>query len=259
MQKKWLLLAGLVAILIPVIAFMGCSAGSSLGNNGGSPLEINLNSQQEGIWVNGQGKVTATPDVANISLGIEAQAATVSEAQAEAASAMDKVMNALTKNGVAKKDIKTQYFNISKVTRWDDKNRQEVVLGYRVTNTVTAKIRDMEKTGIIIDAVALAGGDLTRINSIYFSIDDPTPYQEEARDKAMADAKNKAEQLADLAGVKLGKPTYISENLYFPPPIYRDVPMMEGAPAPAPAPTTSISPGEMEVALNVQVVYAILN
>jgi len=257
MQKKWLLLAGLVAIFIPVIAFVGCSADSGLGNNGGSPLEINLNNQQEGIWVNGQGKVTATPDIANVSLGIEAQAVTVSEAQAEAASAMDKVMNALTKNGVAKKDIKTQYFNISKVTRWDDKNRQEVVLGYRVTNTVTAKIRDMEKTGIIIDAVALTGGDLTRINNIYFSIDDPTPYQEEARDKAMADAKNKAEQLADLSGVKLGKPTYISENLYYPPPIYRDVGMKEGVPAPAP--TTPISPGETEVTLSVQVVYAILN
>ncbi|MFC1871508.1 SIMPL domain-containing protein [Chloroflexota bacterium] len=257
MQKKWLLLAGLVAIVIPVITFMGCSAGSSLGTNGGSPLEINLNNQQEGIWVNGQGKVTATPDIANVSLGIEAQAATVSEAQAKAASAMDRVMDALSNNGVAKKDIKTQYFNISKVTRWDDNNRQEVVLGYRVTNTVTAKIRDIEKTGTLIDDTATAGGDLTRINNIYFSIDDPAPYQEEARDKAMADAKNKAEQLADLSGVKLGKPTYISENLYYPPPIYRDVGMMEGAPAPAP--TTPISPGETEVTLNVQVVYAILN
>ena len=126
-----------------------------------------------------------------------------------------------------------------------------------MANTVTAKIRDIEKTGIVIDAVAVAGGDLTRINNIYFSIDDPTPYQEEARDKAMVDAKTRAEQLADLAGVKLGKPTYISENLYFPPPIYKDVQMREGAPAPAP--TTPISPGEMEVTLSVQVAYAILN
>jgi uncharacterized protein YggE len=257
MQKKWLLLVGLVTIVIPVIVFVGCSTGSSWDTNRGSPLEINLNNQQEGIWVNGQGKVTAIPDVANVSLGIEAQATTVSEAQAEAASAMDKVMNALTKNGVAKKDIQTQYFNISKITRWDDKNQQEVVLGYRVTNTVAAKIRDIEKTGTIIDAAALAGGDLTRINSIYFSIDDPTDYHKEARDKAMADANNKAEQLANLSGVKLGKSTYISENLYFPPPIYRGAPMMEGAAVPAPA--TPISPGEMEVTLSVQVVYSILN
>jgi len=256
MNRKWLWIAGAAVLLIPVIVLAGCSAGT--GNLGGtSPLEINLNNQQEGIWINGQGKVTVVPDIANLSLGIEAQAAIVSEAQAEAALAMDEVMNALTKNGVAKKDIQTQYFNISKITRWDDKNQQEVVLGYRVANTVTAKIRDIEKTGAVIDAVALAGGDLTRINSIYFSIDDPAVYQKEARDKAMADAKDRAEQLADSAGVKLGKPTYISENLYFPSPVYRDVGVMEGAAAPAP--TTPISPGEMEVTLSVQVVYAILN
>lgn len=254
MQKRWLLLAGFVVILIPIIAFVGCSTSSNPGNNVG-PLGINLNSQQEGIWVNGQGKATATPDIANLSLGIEAQAATVSQAQAEATSAMDDVKNTLTNNGVAEKDIQTQYFNISKITRWDDKDGQEIILGYRVTNAVTVKIKDIEKTGEIIDAVALAGGDLIRINNIYFSIDDPAPYQEEAREKAMADAENKAEQLAKLAGVKLGKPTYISENLYFPQPIYRDGAMMEGASVPK----TPISPGEMEITLSVQVAYAILN
>ena len=131
------------------------------------------------------------------------------------------------------------------------------MIGYRVTNTVTASIRDIEKAGTVIDAVALAGGDLTRINSIYFSIDDPTPYQKEARDEAMNDAKNKAEQLASLSGVKLGKPTYISENFYAPS-IYRyDVPMKEAGMSSAPS--TIISPGEMDITLNVQVTYAILN
>lgn len=251
MNKKWLLLAGLMVILMPMLFFAGCSFAPGSGN---PPLEINLNNQQEGIWVNGQGKVTAIPDIANLSLGIEAQADTVNEAQMKAISAMDNVMNALTENGVAKNDIQTQHFSINKITRWDDENWQEVILGYRVANIVTAKIRDIEKTGTIIDAVALAGGDLTRINNIYFSIDDPTQYEQEAREKAMVDAKNKAEQLATLSGVKLGKPTYISENLYFPMPIYRDAAMYKGAPAPTP-----ISPGEMEITLSVQVVYAIAN
>lgn len=257
MKKKWLWVVGLVALVVPVVALSGCYAGEGQESRTLSPLAINLNNQQEGIWVNGQGEVTVTPDIANVSLGIEAQAATVTEAQNQAALAMDNVMNTLTKNGVAKKDIKTQYFNISKITRWDEKNQQEIVLGYRVTNTVTAKIRDIEKTGTIIDAVALVGGDLTRVNNIYFSVEDPTTYHKEARDKAMADARNKAEQLASLAGVTLGKATYISENLYFPPtPIYRG-PMIEAAPA-AP-PTTPISPGETEITLSVQVTYAILN
>lgn len=257
MNKKWLWVVGLVALVVPAVALIGCNAGDGQVSRTSSPLAINLNSQQEGIWVNGEGKVTVTPDIANVSLGIESQAATVTEAQNNAASAMDAVMNTLTENGVAKNDIQTQYFSISKVTRWDDNKQQEVVLGYRVTNTVTAKIRDIEKTGAIIDAVALAGGDLTRINNIYFSVDDPTAYHEEARAKAMADASNKAEQLASLAGVKLDKATYISENLYFPPtPIYRG-PVMEAAPAASPM--TPISPGETEITLTVQVTYAILN
>ncbi len=255
MEKgKWLWLAGLVVLLAPATFLLGCNAGATQGINGGSPLEITLNNQQKGIWVTGQGEVTVAPDIANISLGIEAQAATVSQAQDKAAAAMEKVMDALTGNGLAKKDIQTQYFNISQITRWDDKNQQIVVLGYRVTNTITAKIREIAKTGTIIDAAALAGGDLTRINNIYFSVDDPTAYHKEAREKAMADAENKAEQLADLSGVRLGQPTYISENLYFPPsPVYRGAPAMEASA------TTPISPGEMEITLSIQVVYAILN
>ena len=252
MNKK-LLVIGLVALLVPVIAFTGCKV-SMPGGSGGSPIEVNVNNQQEGIWSSGEGKVTVTPDIATVSLGIEAQKATVSEAQAEAQSAMDSVMNALNTNGVAEKDIQTQYFNISQITRWDDNNQQEIVVGYRVTNTVTAKIRDVTKAGIVIDAVALAGGDLTRVNYITFSVDDPTRYHDEARDKAMADARGKAEQLASLAGVKLGKPTYISESSYSPP-VYREIPVEPVAPAPA----TPISPGEMEITLNVQVVYSIVD
>jgi uncharacterized protein YggE len=252
MNRK-LIILGLVTLMVPVIVFTGCKV-SIPGDSGGPPIEVNVNNQQEGIWASGEGKVTVTPDIATVSLGIEAQAATVSDAQSEAQSAMDRVMDALNTNGVAEKDIQTQYFNISQITRWDDKNQQEIVIGYRVTNTVTAKIRDVTKAGIVIDAVALAGGDLTRVNYISFSVDDPTRYHDEARDKAMADARGKAEQLASLAGVKLGKPTYISESSYSPP-VYREVPVEPVAPAPA----TPISPGEMEITLNVQVVYSIID
>ncbi|MFC1980658.1 SIMPL domain-containing protein [Chloroflexota bacterium] len=259
MKKKWLMAVGLVMILA-VIGVAGCSSPGTdtvsytSGEDGN--LSINLNSQQEGIWVSGEGKVTAIPDIANMQLGIEAQETSVALAQSQAAEAMDRVMKSLSSNGVAEKDIQTQYFNISKVTRWDDKNQQEVVIGYRVTNSVTAKIRDIEKTGTIIDAVAIAGGDLTRVNGIYFSVDDPTPYQKESRDKAVADARNKAEQLASQAGVKLGTATYISENVYYPPtPRYGGV-MMEAAQAKVP---TQISPGETEITLSVQIAYSIVN
>ncbi len=256
MKKLWFVIVILTAVLV-VVGLSGCGTSGEIGGGGADSLQLNLNSQQQGIWVNGEGKVSAVPDIANLQLGIEAQESSVAAAQFQAAEAMDKVMEALDDNDVAEKDIQTQYFNISKVTRWDDDNQQEVVLGYRVTNTITAKIRDIEKAGTIIDAVILAGGDLTRINSIYFSVDDPTTYKKEARDEAMADAKNKAEQLASLAGVKLGKPTYISESFYLPSSYRYDVPMMEAGRSSAPA--TVISPGEMDITLSVQVTYAILN
>ena len=249
-KKDWLLGISL-ALVLAIVGLAGCSPGNT------APIEIeglSINSQQEGIWVSGQGVVTVTPDIATLRLGVEVQAESVATAQEQAAEAMDEVMEALTDNGIAKKDIQTQHFSIYPVTRWDKDDEEQVIVGYRVTNTVSAKIREIDKAGTIIDAVAAAGGDFTRINGIYFSVDDPSAYYEEAREKAMADAKAKAEQLAELAGGNLGKATYISESSYAPPPIYRGGEVYEEA---AMAVETPISPGEMEISLSVQVAYTI--
>ena len=248
MKRNLLVGVGVVvislALVLSLVGFSACTAGpTTIGT-------VDLNTQQEGIWVNGQGEVTVTPDLATLWLGVEAQADTVTEAQSQAVEAMDNVMTALTDNGVDEDDIQTQYFSIDQVTRWDDD--EYVVIGYRVTNMVIAKIRDIDNVGAIIDAVAEAGGDLTRINNIAFSVDDPSEYYEEAREEAMADAKAKAEQLADLAGIELGQPTYISEGNIYPPIVYRDAGM-----APEEGYTTSIGPGEIELTLTVQVAYAI--
>ncbi len=246
MKKRWLVGISL-ALVLAIVGLAGCAA----------PGQISLVTQEEGIWVTGQGKVSAVPDIVTLRLGIQAQEASVAQAQTQAAEAMDKVMTALIDNGVAEKDIQTQYFSIRQVTKWDRVKEEEVVVGYRVTNKVTAKIRDIDKAGAIIDAVAEAGGDLTRIDSLSFSIDDPSAYYEQARGKAMAEAKAKAEQLAELAGVKLGKPTYISEDISYP--IYPREIYVGEAPVLAPAPPTPIMPGETEISLTVQVAYTILD
>ncbi len=253
MRRIWLLAAG-VLLVLSVVGLYGCSPGTTLGS--GANLGVNLSSQQVGLWVNGKGEVSAVPDVANLVLGVQAQSATVADAQSQAAKAMDGVMAALAGNGVAKKDIQTQYFNVQQLTKYDNNKQQTIVIGYQVTNMVTAKIRTLDKAGAIIDAVVKAGGDLTRINSISFSVDDPTSYYNDARQKAMADARAKADQMAGLAGIKLGKPTYISESSYLPP---TPTPVLRAEAVPAPAPQTSISPGEMKISVNVQVVYAILD
>lgn len=252
MKKKWLLAAGLVLVIVAV-GLVGCGPGNTAL---GEIENLNISNQQEGIWVSGQGKVTAVPDIAILQLGIEAQATSVAEAKTEADEAMEKVQKALTENGIADEDIQTQYFNIYRVTKWDRDTEEEIVVGYRVTNMVKAKIRDIDKAGTIIDAVAKAGGDLTRIDNISFTIDDPSAYYEEAREKAMDEVKVKAEQLAELAGVTLDKPTYISEGIQYPPIQRSYLEFAEEMAVPAPV-GTSISPGELEITLTVQVVYGI--
>jgi len=142
MKKRWLWALTLL-LVIPVVFFSGCSCTRVELGDVPASLRVNLEGgQQSGIWVSGEGEVTAVPDIATLRLGIEAQEATVDEAQARAAEAMDGVMSALKDNGVAEKDIQTQYFSVNKVTRWDREEDEEVILGYRVTNIVTAKIRE---------------------------------------------------------------------------------------------------------------------
>jgi len=243
MKIKPILIA-LSIILATALILGGCETGTSTGV---------ISGQQEGISVSGQGKVFATPDIANLTLGIQAQAATVSEAQSQATSVMNEVMAALTANGIAEKDIQTSYFNIQRVTQWDSNKNQEVTVGYMVNNQVTVKIRQVENAGTIIDAVASAGGDFTRINNIQFSIDDPLPYYDQARAKAMADVKDRAQSLAKLAGVTLGKLVYVTESSGQ---VYPQV-ISVGRSSVDSAQTTPISAGELEIDLTVQAVYSI--
>ena len=258
MKKKWLLAISLTLVLA-MIGLCGCSPSSEGISISPKGLQVNLNAQQEGIWVTGKGEVSVVPDIATLSLGVESQKASVAEAQAEASEAMDKVMTALKDSGVAEKDIQTQYFRIRQRTEWDRETEEEIVVGYQVTNTVSAKIRDIDKVGTIIDAAAKAGGDLVRIQGINFSVEEPSTYYAELREKAMADAEAKAKQLAKLAGVTLGKATYVSEGIQVPRPTWVEYMAGGMAPAPAPAPTpTPISPGETKISLTLQVAYAII-
>lgn len=260
MKRRWFLPVSLGVVLM--LATVGLGSCTSVTEVAGLPPI-----QQQGIWVSGRGEVTVTPDIAILGLGIVAQEASVADAQTKASEAMDKVMTALTDSGVTEKDIQTQYFNIRQRTKWDREEEEEIVVGYRVTNMVIAKIRDVDyesrpldyRIGIIIDAVVEAGGDLVRIDNLSFSVEDPSAYYQEAREEAMADAKAKAEQLAELAGVTLGKPTYISEGVHIPP-IYEDVYYQKGGGLPRPtAALPPMSLGEMNITLTVQVAYAILD
>ena len=255
MKKKAILLIGLTLAAIAISA-AGCetlSPPSTAKTSAGSVLSISQ--QNTGIWVNGEGSVSVVPDVAILSLGVEVQSDTVAVAQAEAATSMNAVMRELKNKGIADKDIKAQQFSIYPVRRWSDDKGEEVLVGYRVNHMVVARVRKVADAGAIIDAVTSAGGDYIRINSISFTVDDPSEYQVEAREKAMADAEAKAKQLAEAGGVRLGVPTYINESGGYVP-VPREYAVKAFAEV-APMAATPISPGEMEISISVQVVYSI--
>ena len=243
MKKKLLLLfSGIAILMLAAVSLVGCQASST---------PASVSNPQTGISVTGEGKVTVTPDIANIQLGIQAQAQTVADAQAQATKARNDLMAALKANGVADQDIQTQYYNVQQITNWDNNKQQQIITGYQVSNVVNVKVRDITKAGSVIDAVTAAGGDLTRVNSIQFSLNDPTTSIDKAREKAMADANDTATQLAKFAGVKLGKPISISESSSTPPyPVY-------AKDAAASSSSTPISAGTLDITLDVQVLYAI--
>jgi uncharacterized protein YggE len=243
----------LAVLALGALAFsaFGCGAAQAADSTPGSVYVVGQNT---GISVTGTGKITVTPDLAILSAGVQVEAATVAAAQQEAAQAMTAVLAALKANGVAEKDIATSGYSIYPQYNYGT-DKQPTVTGYVVSNTVTVKIRKIADAGKIIDAAAAAGGNDIRINNLYFTVDNPAQYNDEARELAMADALKTAQQLAKLGGVTLGKPAFISESGgYTPqPPIYYDT-AGRGVTSEA---VTPVTPGETELSLSVQVIYNI--
>lgn len=255
---KRVLIAMMVVVPLLVAACAGGNGGSPVG---GAPLPAAAQgytgysaSQQFGLWVSGVGRVTYTPDVVLLQVGVEAQAPTVAATQEQARNAMAGVLAVLRDKGIADKDIQTTRFSIQPVYEWIEMKKKQELTGYQVTNLVQAKIRDVSKAGEVIDAAAEAGGDVARIQGISFSLDDPSPLQDQARELAVKNAVAKAKQIASAAGIGLGEVLFISETTFGLP---TPVAMMRAEAALSGAPPTEILPGEGEVSVQVQVVYAI--
>ena len=200
-------------MVLSALALAACTTGTSnapstLASPNTQTTGINVINQPTGISVDGQGKATATPDLAVARLGFAVKTKTVAEAQSQAASSMQAVIAALKAKGLGDKDIQTSRFSI--VSEPQMENGRQVGTLFHLTNVVTAKIRQMDKVGDILDAALASGAN--RVESLSFTIEDPTPIMNQARDKAMADAKAKADQLAKGTGVKVGSPISISEG-----------------------------------------------
>jgi uncharacterized protein len=253
------LLNGLDAAQVEAFA-RGTSSYSSFGSS---------LSASTGIQATGVGVVEAQPDIAIISLGVETFADSVSSARGEAANAMDAMLTVLRAAGVADEDLETQYFNIQPEYTYDQvtttlENGQKVarserrLTGYRVTNTLSVTIRDLDAIGTIVDSVADAGGDATRLNNISFTIDDGSALEAQARELALLDAVAKADLYASVTGVERGKLVTIVETsgTQYPQVARAESAKLgfDGDTAYAP---TAILAGDLQVRVTVQTVFGI--
>ena len=237
------------------------SAQASLGA-GPAPAMMQAPSTTAGIWVTGRASISVEPDLVLLNIGVDAMAETVAEARGQAAQAMDAIIQAVKARGLEDKDVQTQSFNIwpryeyPEVTSGGSSIRKQVLVGYTVNNTARIKIRNVDDVGAIIDDVADAGGDVTRINGIKFSIEDPKPFMTQLRDEAVKDAIAKAEHFATLTGVTVGDLVFIGEVGAGTPAVrgFSEDAMMMAATA---VDNTSVSGGELELSLNVQAAFSI--
>ena len=187
-----------------------------------------------------------------MSTGVEVRAQSVAEARARAADAANAVVAALLAEGVEEGDIRTVDFYI--YPEYDYRDETPRIVGYVVSNTVEVTVRDVERVGELIDAVAAAGGDAVRFGGISFAREDPGALAREARELAIADARAKAEQLAELTGVSLGSVVSVAETSWAAP----LVGLSPGAEfAVEDSAATSIQPGTSAVTVSVQAVWAI--
>lgn len=201
------------------------------------------------ITVVGEGSASAKPDVARASIGVEITATTVADATKQNNDKMNAVIAKIKSLGIADKDIQTTNYSVS-IQR--NTGRTNEIIGYRVSNTVSLTIRDLDKVGTILDQTTQAGAN--NIYGISFAVDDTSKMQSDARAKAMADAQKRADELAKLAGATRGDVLVVSEVIQSNP-----VPLFAAAPAALRAADSesSIEAGELALKMRVQVVYGI--
>jgi uncharacterized protein YggE len=238
MFVKISLLLGVTAALSMLA--LGCRSDTTVMTN---------SSEKPGITVSGEGSVYGQPDVAVATLGVQATAATVADARSQASDKMDAMLSALKNGGVAEKDIQTTQFSID--PQYDFSNNRQTLTGFMVNNIVSVKIHNIDKTGELIDAAVSAGGDQARVQGLQFTIDDPSSLKDEARKKAMTDAHGRAQTLADAAGATLGGARSITEGGGATPITFGAADMAKLAAAP----TTPIETGQLQVTIDVSVVY----
>ena len=239
MKSKSILIA---AVLSFALFLSACGNAPALAPSAQPPIRS--------ITVSGEGKVTLSPDIAYINIGVHTEKPTAAEAVAENNTQAQAVIAALKKAGVDAKDLQTTNFSIYQNNQTGPDGKI-VSSAYAVDNTVYVTVRDLAKLGGILDAAVQAGAN--NVNNIQFDLADKTKALSDARAAAVKSAQAEANELATAAGVTLGNIQTITLNENTPTPIsYAKAAGMGIADSSVP-----VNPGTMQITSDVTIVYEI--
>lgn len=200
------------------------------------------------IRVIGNGSVALAPDAASVVVGVDVSAPALAEAQAQASTTMEAILEAIAAQGIPDEDVQTAGYMVNPLREYDQiTGAQGDVISFQVTNTVNVKVSDVDELGTLLDAVVTAGAN--NIYGVTFYNDEPGAAATEARGLAVEDARTKAQELADAAGLSLGRILSISE-------IGSSVgPLYDSAQGGGRAGGPPIAPGTNAITANVEVAF----
>ena len=205
------------------------------------------------ITVSGKGEVSAAPDTAWISSGVNTKAKTAAEALKENNKLMEQVIDVFLDADIDPKNIQTSGFNVHPVYDYSRDNKPPKLAGYQVTNNVTVKVTNLKKLGDLLDDVVESGSN--QISGIRFGFADDEALLDQAREAAIANARNKAKLYAEAANVDVGDVISISETgVRLPQPVYHRA---ESAQAKMMDSSVPVMGGEQEISASVTVVYVL--
>jgi uncharacterized protein len=205
------------------------------------------------VSVSGQGEVAAQPDMARVTLGIEARRPVLNEARSSVAAAVDRVLAVTRDLKIDPKYVNATRLQVQPEYSWNDKDRKQVLLGYVVSRQVDVELRDLDQLGALLERAVSAGA-----NQVGGAALDSTRRKElerQAMALAVQDARLNAEALARAAGAELGSVRSLNTSTSSPPmPMYR----MAADVAAAPPPEATYQTGDMTFAASVSAVYDLL-
>lgn len=251
--KRWTAV-GALSMLLAAAVYYGPVIAENWKGERALAAETSAASVQNGvrtISVSGEGTVTVQPDVAYVTFGVRTRGATASEAQSANAKAFESIEKTLKdKFQIASKDLKTNGFYVQ--PEYDYSEKEAKLVGYTATHTMVVTYRDLDRLGELLDAVSKAGANV--VNGIHFDTEKADEYELEAIEKAMENAKRKAEKIAQTAGRSVKGVLHVQHGSTSQPPIPYPIVRAEMAAADSAA-NTSVQPGELNITATVHVTY----